>query len=76
MVDAQTNPVSGALITQQSSLQQSISDMNDQITSQQAYLDAERTRLTSQFTAMEQLVSGFTNAGNYLTEVANLKISG
>jgi flagellar capping protein FliD len=50
--------------------------MDDQVTSQQAYLDAERTRLTAQFTAMEQLVSGFTSAGSYLTQIANLKISG
>jgi len=74
LVDAQTNPLSGALVTQQTSLQESISEMNDEVTSQQAYLDAERTRLTAQFTAMEQLVSGFTNAGNYLTQIANLKV--
>jgi flagellar hook-associated protein 2 len=74
LVDAQTNPLSGALVTQQSSLQQSISEMNDQVTSQQSYLDAERTRLTAQFTAMEQLVSGFTSAGSYLTQLANLKV--
>lgn len=74
LVNAQTNSLSGALTTQKNSLQSSISDMDDQVSRQQAYLDAERTRLTSQFTAMEQLVSGFTSAGSYLTQIANLKI--
>jgi flagellar hook-associated protein 2 len=73
--DAQTNQASGALVGQETSLQSSISDMNDRETEIQSNLDAERTRLTAQFTAMEQLVSGFTSAGSYLTQVANLKIS-
>jgi flagellar capping protein FliD len=41
----------------------------------QSNLDAERQRLVSQFTAMEQLIAGFTSAGSYLTQVANLKIA-
>jgi flagellar hook-associated protein 2 len=72
--DAQTNSATGSLIGQETSLQSSISDMTDRETEMQSNLDAERTRLTSQFTAMEQLVSGFTTAGSYLTQLANLKI--
>ena len=73
--DAQTNKSTGALVSQENSLQSSISDMTDRETQMQSNLDAERTRLTAQFTAMEQLVSGFTNAGSYLTQIANLKIA-
>lgn len=74
--DAQASPLSGALTTQQRSLQSQISDMDDRATQMQSNLDAERQRLLSRFTAMEQLVAGFTNAGSYLTQIANLKISG
>jgi flagellar hook-associated protein 2 len=75
LADAQTNSVTGSLITEESSLQTSISDMTDRETEIQSNLDSERTRLTAQFSAMEQLVSGFTNATSYLTQIANLKIS-
>jgi flagellar capping protein FliD len=50
--------------------------MDDQATEMQTNLDMERTRLTSQFTAMEQLIAGFTSAGNYLTQLSNQKSSG
>jgi flagellar hook-associated protein 2 len=73
---AQTNSLSGALTQQKDSLQSSISEMDDQAASQQSFLDAERTRLVNRFTAMEQLVSGFNSATTYLTQIANLKISG
>jgi flagellar hook-associated protein 2 len=75
MVTRQTSAATGALVVQEKSLQSSISAMTDQEASQQSYLDAERTRLVARFTAMEQLVSGFTNAGSYLTQISNLKIS-
>jgi flagellar hook-associated protein 2 len=75
LVDAQANGSHSVLASEQTSLKASITEMTDRETSMQRYLDAERTRLVSQFTAMEQLVSGFTNATNYLTQVANLKIS-
>jgi len=42
----------------------------------QSSLDMERTRLISQFTPMEQLISAFTSAGRYLTQIANLKVRG
>jgi flagellar hook-associated protein 2 len=72
----QTSSATGALIIQQRSLQSSISQIDDRTKEMQSNLDMERTRLVSQFTAMEQLISGFTSAGSYLTQIANLKISG
>ena len=75
LVTNQTSAATGALITQQKSLQSNIADMDDRATQMQSNLDMERTRLVSQFTAMEQLISGFTSAGSYLTQIANLKIS-
>jgi len=74
LVTNQTSSTKGALVTQQKSLQTNISEMDDQAKEMQANLDMERTRLVSQFTAMEQLISGFTSAGSYLTQIANLKI--
>ena len=74
LAGSQTNLVSGALISQQKSLQSNISEMDTQATEMQNNLDMERTRLVAQFTAMEQLISGFTSAGSYLTQIANLKI--
>ncbi len=76
LADSQTNLVSGALISQQTSLQSSISEMDSQATEMQSNLDMERTSLVAKFTAMEQLISGFTSAGSYLTQIANLKIGG
>jgi flagellar hook-associated protein 2 len=75
LVDAQTSPLSGTLTRQQRSLQSQILDLDDRATEMQRTLDAERKRLVGQFTAMEQLIAGFNNAGTYLTQVANLKIS-
>ena len=76
LVTNQTSASKGALTLQQSSLQSNITEMDDRATQMQSNLDMERTRLVAQFTAMEQLISGFTSAGSYLTQVANLKISG
>jgi flagellar hook-associated protein 2 len=76
LVTNQTSASKGALTSQQSSLQSSITEMDDRATQMQSNLDMERTRLVAQFTAMEQLISGFTSAGSYLTQIANLKISG
>jgi flagellar hook-associated protein 2 len=75
-VTNQTSATRGALTTKQTSLQSNISAMDDRATRMQSNLDMERKRLVAQFTAMEQLISGFTNAGSYLTQIANLKISG
>jgi flagellar hook-associated protein 2 len=76
LVDRQTSPLSGVLTTQQRSLKSQISDLDDRAAQMQSNLDAERQRLVSQFTAMEQLIAGFNSAGSYLTQIANLTISG
>jgi flagellar hook-associated protein 2 len=73
LVTAQTSAATGALILQENSLKSNITDMDTQATEMQSNLDMERTRLVSQFTAMEQLISGFTSAGSYLTQMANQK---
>jgi flagellar hook-associated protein 2 len=75
LVTSQTDLVSGALTSEEKSLQSSISEMDDQATEMQANLDMERTRLVSQFTAMEQLIAGFNSAGTYLTQMSNQKSS-
>jgi flagellar hook-associated protein 2 len=76
LVTKQTNVATGALITQQQSLQGNISDMGLQATEMQSNLDMERSRLVAQFTAMEQLIAGFTSAGSYLTQIGNQKSLG
>ena len=72
----QTNLLTGTLVLQQNSLTSNVSDLSDQETRAQAYLDAERTRLVAQFTNMETLISGYKSATSYLDQVANLKIGG
>lgn len=75
LADAQTRPLTGALSMQQRSLQSQILDMDERATQMERNLDGERRRLVAQFTAMEQLIAGFTSAATYLTQVSNLKIS-
>jgi flagellar hook-associated protein 2 len=69
-----TSALTGTLVLRQKSLQSSILEMDEQKVRIQAYLDAERVRLTKQFTYMESIISGFNAATSYLTQVANLKI--
>jgi len=47
-------------------LKNSITALDDTVSYWQTYLDNERTRLTSQFTAMEQTVATLNTASNYL----------
>ena len=74
LVKRQTSALSGTLVLQQKSLQTSISEMDDEKARIQDYLDAERVRLTEQFTNMESIISGYNSVTSYLTQVANLKI--
>jgi flagellar hook-associated protein 2 len=67
----QTNLLTGTLVLQQNSLTSNVSDLSDQELSAQAYLDAERTLLTEQFTNMETLVSGYKTATSYLTQISS-----
>jgi flagellar hook-associated protein 2 len=73
LVTSQTSAATGALTTEQNALKSSISEMDTQATEMQNNLDMERTRLVSQYTAMEQLISGFNSAGSYLTQLSNQK---
>jgi flagellar hook-associated protein 2 len=75
LVDAQTNPTTGALVNEETSLNSSISDMSTEETDMQNNLNLEQATLTAQFTAMQQLVSSFTQANSYLTAVQSLQNS-
>ena len=66
LVSRQTDPVSGALVGETQALNSSVSSLGDTIDYWQTYLDNERTRLTSEFTAMEQTVATLNTASNYL----------
>lgn len=75
LVGNQTNKLTGSLVVKQTSLESSISDLDDRALQLQSNLDSRRERLLAQFVAMESLISGFTNATNYLAQVEGLKIS-
>ncbi len=75
LVNAQTDSMDGSLVLQQNSLQSSITEMTGEESDFQNYLDAERQRLTDEFTNMETLISGYNTATSYLTQIENLKIS-
>jgi flagellar capping protein FliD len=58
--------VEGGLEGETTLLKNSITALDDTVSYWQTYLDNERTRLTSQFTAMEQTVATLNTASNYL----------
>ena len=58
--------VDGGLQGETTLLKNSISALDDTVNYWQSYLDNERTRLTSAFTAMEQTVATLNTASNYL----------
>ena len=66
LVSKQTDPVSGALAGETQELNSNVSALDGTINYWQTYLDNERTRLTSEFTAMEQTVATLNTASNYL----------
>jgi len=68
-VDAVTGPngdSNGAIGDEVKLLQNENTSLDDTIDYWQTYLDNERTRLTSEFTAMEQTVSTLNNMSTYL----------
>jgi flagellar hook-associated protein 2 len=67
LVDTYTNSTNGILVSKSKSYDQSIKQLDGQISSLQLRVDAYRTKLVSQFSAMEKIVSGFKSIGNYLT---------
>jgi flagellar hook-associated protein 2 len=66
LVARQTDPVDGALVGETTLLKSNISSLDDTVNYWQAYLDNERTRLTSEFTAMEGTIATLNMASNYL----------
>jgi flagellar hook-associated protein 2 len=73
-VKAQTSVSSGILVQRKDSLSSSIVDIDEKIETTQIRLDAERKRLVSQFTAMEQLISSLKGLDTYLTNLSNMKL--
>ncbi len=67
LVDGYTNSTNGILVSKSKSYDKSIKEIDGQISSLQLRLDSYRTKLVSQFSAMEKVVSGFKSIGNYLT---------
>jgi flagellar hook-associated protein 2 len=64
--DGSTLSVDGGLEGETALLQKSTTALDDTVNYWQNYLDNERIRLTSEFTAMEQTVSTLNMASNYL----------
>lgn len=66
-----TRPTDGILTARSSSLATKATDMAFQATRLQAQLDAYRTLLVLQFTAMEQLISNLKNSGTFLDSIGS-----
>ena len=64
--DGSTLSVDGGLEGETTLLKNSTTALDDTVNYWQNYLDNERTRMTSEFTAMEQTVSTLNMASNYL----------
>lgn len=67
LVTGYTDSSSGILAAKSKSFDKSIKQLDSQIESLQMRLDAYRSKLVAQFTAMEKVVSSFKSIGNYLT---------
>lgn len=67
LVDRQTRAGDGVLISDKASLDRRVSDMDDQADALTRRVDAYRTNLIAQFTAMESTVSSLKSIGNFLT---------
>lgn len=66
LVEDYTDPLDGILVGRKKSLDGSVDRIDDQLATMQRRLDTFRQNLVSQFTAMEQLVSGMSSMGNFL----------
>jgi len=58
---------SGVLVSRRNSLQSTIKNLTDANTQLQAQVDAYRNQLTTQFSQMEDLISGYKNISSYIT---------
>jgi flagellar hook-associated protein 2 len=67
-LDEVLDPVDGIITTKQSSIQGTISDLQDQQDRMQTRLDAQQQILQNQFNALEKLISGYQATGSYLTQ--------
>ena len=63
-----TDPVKGRLTQDAQGMSDTIRSMDDRAVSLQTFVDAYKSRLTAQFTAMESLVSKLNSTGNFLTQ--------
>ena len=59
----------GGLEGETTLLQNSTTALDDTVNYWQVYLDNERTRLTSEFTAMESTVATLNTTANYLNQL-------
>jgi flagellar hook-associated protein 2 len=66
-----TRPTDGILTTRSTSLASKATDMAQQATRLQAQLDAYRSLLVAQFTAMETLIGNLKNSGTYLNSIGS-----
>jgi flagellar hook-associated protein 2 len=67
-LDEVLDPVDGIITVKQSSIQGTISDLQDQQDRMQTRLDAQQQILQNQFNALEKLISGYQATGSYLTQ--------
>jgi flagellar capping protein FliD len=67
--DGSTLSVDGGLEGETTLLQNSTTALDDTVNYWQVYLDNERTRLTSEFTAMESTVATLNTTANYLNQL-------
>ncbi|MDP1830378.1 MAG: flagellar filament capping protein FliD [Archangium sp.] len=71
LVDGYTNSSDGILVSKSKSYDKSIKRISTHIDSLQLRLEAYRTKLINQFSAMEKIVSSFKSIGDYLTSQEN-----
>jgi flagellar hook-associated protein 2 len=71
IVEGYTNSSDGILVSKSKSYDRSIKQIGTQIDSLQLRLEAYKTKLINQFSAMEKIVSGFKSIGDYLTSQEN-----
>jgi len=73
VIQGMTDPVSGRLTLVTNSFNTTYQDLQSQITTQNAYIQAKQQSLVNEFSTMETTLSGLQTTGNYLTQLtANL----
>ena len=72
MLERISNPFDGAITAQLNSLTDRLTDFNERMTFLNSRLDDKRTRLLSQFLAMEQALAKIQGQSSALTQLSNL----